>query len=273
VSPEMADVPEGVVLDALESNLWAMWSRFGRGDECALHEHEDALHFDTPIPTLPYNAVLRCNAATDAEQRIDASFDHYRRRDVPFFWLVHPTARPSDLGERLRARGLEEAEVVPGMAMDLSELEEPAAPPTGIEIREAATTDTETVLEMVAWRWEVPNEVAPKLTGIAPAFGIGEPGSAIRCWVARQNGVPVSKVVLNLTPGAAGIYGVATKPEARGSDLARMLTLHALHASRDAGHTLGVLHSSPMAVSLYERLGFRAIAPFSVFAPPRTLQL
>jgi len=95
--------------------------------------------------------VLRFRAAADAERRIDAIFEHYRRRDVPFFWLVHPTARPSDLGERLRARGLEEAAVVPGMAMDLRELEEPAAPPSGIEIREATTSDTETVLEMVAW--------------------------------------------------------------------------------------------------------------------------
>jgi len=81
----MSDVPEGVVLDALESNLWAMWSRFGRGDEGALHEHEDALHFDTLIPTLPYNAVLRFNAATDADRQIDAIFEHYRQRDVPFF--------------------------------------------------------------------------------------------------------------------------------------------------------------------------------------------
>jgi len=85
--------------------------------------------------------------------------------------------------------------------------------------------------------------------------------------------VPVSKVVLNLDTGAAGIYGVATKPEARGLGLARMLTLNTLHAARDAGHTLGVLHSTPMAVSLYERLGFRAIAPFSVVAPPRAFHL
>ena len=85
--------------------------------------------------------------------------------------------------------------------------------------------------------------------------------------------MPVSKVVLNLDAGAAGIYGVATRPEARGSGLARMLTLHALHAARDAGHTLGVLHSSPKAVGLYEKIGFRAVAPFSVFAPPSTLHL
>jgi GNAT superfamily N-acetyltransferase len=273
VSPEIAGASERAIRDALERNLWALWSRFGRGEECVLHEHEDALFFDTPIPTLPYNAVLHFCAVSDLERRIDAIFEHYRQRDVPFIWIVHPTAQPSDLGERLRARGLEEAEVCPGMAMDLSEVAEPAEPPTRIEIHEAATSDTEDVLELVAWRWEVPKEVLPKLPGIARAFEVGVPGSPVRCWVARQDGLPVSKVILNLAAGAAGIYGVVTKPEARGLGLARILTLQALQAARDAGYNLGVLHSSPMAVRLYERVGFRAIAPFRIFAPPRAFHV
>jgi GNAT superfamily N-acetyltransferase len=257
----------------LERNLWALWSRFGRGDECVLHEDEDSLFFDTPIPALPYNAVLRFSVVADVERRIDAIFEHYRRRKVPFLWIVHPTAQPSDLGERLRTHGLEEAEVCPGMAMDLSELAEPAGPPRGIEIREAATSDTEGVLELVAWRWRVPEEVLPKLPGITRAFEVGVPGGAVRCWVARQDGVAVSKVFLNLAAGAAGIYGVATRPEARGLGLARILTLQALHAARHAGYNLGVLHSTPMAVPLYEKLGFRAIAPFRIFAPPRAFHV
>ena len=53
VDPAMAEAPDGAALDALERNLWRMWSRFGRGDGCGLHEHDDALYFDTPIPTLP----------------------------------------------------------------------------------------------------------------------------------------------------------------------------------------------------------------------------
>ena len=268
-----AGVSEGIAREALERNLWALWSRFGRGDECVLHEDEDSLFFDTPIPILPYNAVLRFSVVSDVDRRIDAIFDHYRQRDVPFIWIVHPTAQPSDLGERLRTRGLEEAEVCPGMAMKLSELAEPAAPPRGIRIDEASTSDTEDVLALVAWRWNVPEEVVPKLHGVARAFDVGVPGGAVRCWVARQNGVPVSKVILNLAAGAAGIYGVATKPEVWGLGLGRILTLHALHAARHAGYGLGVLHSTPMAVGVYEKIGFRAIAPFRIFAPPRAFHL
>ena len=157
--------------------------------------------------------------------------------------------------------------------MDLSDVAEPAETPNGIEIHEAVASDIGGVLELVAWRWEVPKEVVPKLPGIARAFEVGVPGSAVRCWVARQDGAPVSKVILNLAGGAAGIYGVATKPEARGLGLARVLNLQALHAARDAGYNLGVLHSTPIAVGLYEKVGFRAIVPFRIFAPPRAFHV
>lgn len=39
------------VLRALEENLWEMWSNFGRGPSCTLHDEGDALWFDTPIPS------------------------------------------------------------------------------------------------------------------------------------------------------------------------------------------------------------------------------
>jgi GNAT superfamily N-acetyltransferase len=59
----------------------------------------------------------------------------------------------------------------------------------------------------------------------------------------------------------------------RGLGLARILTLQALHAARNAGYKLSVLHSTPMAVGLYEKVGFRAIAPFRVFAPPQAVHV
>lgn len=262
------NIPRHIALEALEKNLWALWSRFGHGDGCVLHEQIDSLFFDTPIPTLPYNSVIRFCVVADAERRIDAIFEHYRQRDVPFMWIIHPTSQPSDLSERLKARGLEEAELCSGMAMDLRKIAEPATPPNRIEIHEATTHDIKAILELVEWRWEVPKDDILKLNNIAKAFELGVPKSPIRCWIAFQDGVPVSKVLLNLAAGAAGIYAVATKPEARGLGLARTLTLHALHAARADGYQLGIVHSAEIALSLYKKIGFQTIAPLSLFAPP-----
>jgi GNAT superfamily N-acetyltransferase len=260
------DTTQPAILRALEENLWALWSRFGRGEGCVLHETNGGLWFDTPIPTLPYNTVLRFASQGDVDAHIDRIFAHYRERGVPFMWVVHPSSRPADLGERLLARGMIEAEVCPGMWMDLADLPDVPPTPQGIEIREAAAEeDISQILELVAWRWSVPTEVRPRLAGVARAFDVGRPGSALRCWIALMDGIPVSKVIMNLDAGAAGLYGVATKPEARGLGLARTLTLVAYHAARMSGYGLGVLHSSPMALSLYEKIGFRAIAPFTIY--------
>ncbi len=39
-------------------------------------------------------------------------------------------------------------------------------------------------------------------------------------------------------------------------------------AARDAGYNLGVLHSSPMAKGLYEKIGFHSVTTFRVYGPP-----
>ena len=91
--------------------------------------------------------------------------------------------------------------------------------------------------------------------------------------LALRDGVALCKVILHLAAGAAGLYGVATRPEARGSGLARHLTLHAFRAAREQGYQQGVLHASAMATSLYQRLGFRTVAPFRFFAPPQVFHL
>jgi ribosomal protein S18 acetylase RimI-like enzyme len=266
---------DDAIVDALERNLWALWSRFGHGDGCALHDEDGALWFDTPIPTLPYNAVIRFRAtAGDADHRIDAIIDHYRRRGVPFLWIVHPSASPPDLGARLARRGLEEAEVCAGMSMALDALP-PAAPlPEHVDVHPVTREeDVAALFELIAWRWQIAPEAARELPRVTRAFGVGAPQASVRGWVARRRGVPVAKVVLNVEGGIAGIYGVATKPEARGLGLARLLTLHALEAARLAGCHRAVLHATPMARALYDKIGFRVHAPFAVHAPPQALHL
>jgi ribosomal protein S18 acetylase RimI-like enzyme len=111
------------------------------------------------------------------------------------------------------------------------------------------------------------------LEGIAAAFELGLPGSAVRCWIAWRGAEPVAKAFLHLAAGAAGLYAVATRPEARGLGLARNLTLHGFAAARAAGYRLGILHSTPMARTLYEKLGFLSATRFRMFTPAGSFHL
>jgi GNAT superfamily N-acetyltransferase len=256
------------VIHQVELNLWETWSNFGRGPGCTLHEESDALWFETPIPTMPYNTVLRFQVERDVDRRIDSLVKSYAGRNVTQLWIVHPSALPTDLPQRLVEHGLQEIEIAPCMARRLENLPEPPRLPKGVEIREAIEdSDLMELYGLAAWRWGVPEEYRPQLRKMIEKFEIGERGSNTRMWLALKDGVPISKIGLYNGSGSAGIYGVATKPEARGLGIASILMNIAMKAAKEMGHKLAVLDSSPLAEKLYQRLGFITVAPLRLYSP------
>jgi GNAT superfamily N-acetyltransferase len=248
--------------------LWETWSNFGRGPGCTLHDEGDALWFETPIPILPYNTVLKFQVEQqDADRRIDSLVRGYVDRKVAPLWIVHPTSVPTNLTERLQMYGFQELELAPCMARGLEHLPEMLPVPQGVEIREALEeTDLIELYGLAAWRWGVPEEYRPQLRKMIEKFEIGERGSNTRFWLAWKDGLPISKIGLFNGSGSAGIYGVATKPEARGLGLASILMVTAMQAAKDMGHKLVVLDSSPLAENLYLRLGFNNFAPLRLYS-------
>ena len=255
------------LITELEANLWEFWSTFGRGPGCTLHDEGDALWFENPIPIMPYNGILKFQVEKNIDQRIDKLVNHYQKRRVVFFWVVHPTSSPLDLSDRLLKRGLRQVELMPGMVRSLADLPESPLVPDGIDVREIiGEKDSGEFSDFVSWRWGVPEEYMGQLCATLAIFRIGNPGSKSHMWQAWRAGRPISKAGLYLATGSAGIYAVATRPEARRLGLAGILTLIALKKARTFGKNLTVLHSTPMAESLYRSLGFETIAEFRLFA-------
>jgi GNAT superfamily N-acetyltransferase len=256
-------------LDVVEENLWSMWSQFGRPPGCTLRDDDGVLWFETPIPVLPYNMVVRCHVDVDADEPIASVFRHFRRRAVPFVWFVHPNARPIDLESRLERHGFAAVEQITGMAMDLGvEPRLPVVPP-GVEIHQVTpANDLALFMEFVAARWHVPAAARPHLALIADAFQIGAAGSPNRAWIAVRDGMAIAKVFTHDVGEVVGVYGMATRWASRGLGLGRALCMTALADARKRGRRLAVLHSSPMAVPLYRSVGFRDVGPFSLFAAP-----
>lgn len=258
---------EEKIVHEIELNLWETWSNFGRGPGCTLHDEGDALWFETPIPTIPYNTVLKFHVEHDADRRIETLIQGYAKRNVTPLWIVHPSSFPTDLPERLVRFGYQEIEIAPCMARGLDDLPEAPPLPAGVEIREAIEEhDLIELYGLAAWRWGVPDEFRPQLRQMIEKFKIGERTSKTRFWLAWKDGVPISKIGLYNGSGSAGIYGVATKPEARGLGIASILMHVAMCAARDMGHRLCVLDSSPLAEKLYQRLGFINFAPLRLYS-------
>lgn len=79
----------------------------------------------------------------------------------------------------------------------------------------------------------------------------------LHAYVARVDGVASCALVTAEHDGSAGVYFVATLPQARGRRLASRLLGRALLEARERGCANATLQATRMGAPVYERLGFR----------------
>ena len=257
-------------INDLERNAWSMFSSTGLGPGGRIVDTPTRLVVESPVPRPPYNGVWRFFDEGDRPLRHQAEelLAPMTERGVSPVWLVHPTTPPR-IRDVLLELGMVRAEEAYGMYADLTEIDAPQATPDGIEVVELSSDDSQPWLELVSWRYGLAEESSDYLCGVY--LETLEHGT--RCWVALVDGRPASKAVLHVENGVAGIYGVATTEAGRGRGLATLLSATALDAARVAGIRRTILHSTPMARSLYQRLGYREVATFEMWAAPDTLHL
>jgi hypothetical protein len=131
----------------------------------------------------------------------------------------------------------------------------PAAP-SGLEIVEA--TDASTVREAAALideSFEAKSEPDDVLTPDCLA-------EDFRTWVGRVDGRTVTTATAYIADGFVGLYAVATTPGARGRGYGEAVTWVATLCRPDLPATL---QGSPMGRPIYERVGYRTIAEFTVW--------
>jgi ribosomal protein S18 acetylase RimI-like enzyme len=261
----MSDVSRRVA--EIEDALVGHWSHFGRWPRGALVEESGTLRYETPIPQLPYNGVIRTRIAGDARAVVTSVLDAFRTRGVASLWWDHPSATPAQLGALLSAAGLDAVERVAGMSIELDGLDprEPRSP--GLQYLEVADeAGMRDYSDLIVGYWEVDEESRPLIEEVNRYW---RPDETIHRWIVRtDDGRAIAKVLLSLAAprGVAGIYGMSVRPEARGRGIAGALTDVALRRAKELDCDRVVLHSSQMAVGVYERAGFRTDCAFTVYA-------
>ena len=257
---------------AIEDAFEHHWRRFGGYPGARLRDEDGVLWFESPIRQLPYNFVIRTRIADDLDAdaviaRVGSTFRH---RDVPFMWLQRPSDLPADLDHRLASHGLDLVETATGMDLDLDGWN--ASPNgSGAELRQvdapgADERGMQDYEELIRTYWSVPEEERHLIQTLNKHWtGARNPGVRL---VAYLDGRAVGKCFVNLedAPAWVAIYGVAVRPEARGQGIATALMNDAIRIGVEAGARRAILHSSSMALSMYQRMGFVARCALPVFA-------
>ncbi len=202
-----------------------------------------------PVPTPP-------NSATLLSPMDEARLDDVVSRVEEFFgrgvgggyeiWSIWPTP---DLG----ARGYEPF-TSPAMTLPVGADPRPVPP----ELRIVEVDDRDGVRDAEALWIE-----GFEIDGAEPGRVADERAlDAWRIWVGYVNGRPVSSSAAYVSDGFVGVYAVATARDARGRGYGEALTWAAVLAEPSLPATL---QASPMGLPVYERMGYRTIAEFTVW--------
>lgn len=221
-----------------------------------------------------FNAILCARDTAQADGAyIDDSLAYFKARNTSeiSLWL-EDGVNQTGWDALLTARGFKWGDGPYGMSVDLNRLNESGQLPAGAEIKivgdEKGVRDC---AEVIMHGYGFPPDWKDITIDFLLGLGLAGP---YRSYVVYWEGKPVSTAAVFFGQEVAGIYTVATLPEARGKGFGAAVTLAPLLEARKIGYRAGILQASEMGFPVYKRLGFelnfRVGSYFYTFLRPTT---
>jgi ribosomal protein S18 acetylase RimI-like enzyme len=215
-----------------------------------------AAYCGIPVPNL--NGVFL--ERSDADPAVVAELmNAISNSGVPHCLMLRPGCSPK-LIDLAAQRGMTAVDPVPLMALDEPRALANAQHEVDCIVRRAAPSEAAVMAEISSVAFEMPRELLLQIIG--PEL-LALPG--VRAYIGETAGRPVATGVGVTAAGAVGIFNIATVPEGRGRGCGGAVTARAVVDGMGAGASFAWLQSSPLAVPLYQRLGFAYIEDWACF--------
>jgi hypothetical protein len=202
----------------------------------------------------PDNHVLRTRLkGEDVDREIDRALQQIGRLTTHIDWLVFPGCRPSDLGQRLEARGMIGGRAGNWMAARLESRSNTAATPDGFTVRKV---NSDAMLE--EWRQISGAGFGMDVQVYYDAYarhGYGPDACSLH-YTGYQGSQPVTSATLLLSDGIAGLFDISTPPPLRRQGYGSAITTFIMQEAKDLGCQMAWLWSSDQGKGMYSRLGF-----------------
>lgn len=258
MSQILEDLSDAALVAAIEENLSDQFAIFARYmPQASWRDDGETEVFLTGIPSSLFNGVFQAQLDEDQlDTKIEDAMAVFKAIGAPMYWWTGPATRPVDLGKHLQAHGLQHEYDFPGMGIDLLTLGD-AQPPAGLTIKPVRDAQSlRTWCDVLTRGFGMPGLVGDAYLDMFVGTGLGVE-LPWRWYLGLLEGEPVATSMLALSAGVAGIYYVATLPEARGRGIGTAMSLRPLLDAREMGYRAGILRSSEMGVGVYRRLGFQ----------------
>jgi predicted GNAT family acetyltransferase len=263
------DTSSAGMATAIEENLNEVFFLLGSSPSTHLHDDDPDLCWyitpKVPYPLFNHVYLTRLPKEEDVDARIEELRKLFASHQLPLMWSVGPFSRPSALGSHLESHGFRRVEELPGMALDLKALNEDIAFPSELAIERVRNAEVlSEFVEVMRVGYEMPEFTVDGLFEVFSAVGLTNE-SPWRNYVGRSDGEVLTTASLALVAGIAGIYNVATVPEARRRGFGTAMTLAALGEAHELGYRIGILQSSAEGLGVYRRLGFEQHSTYYIY--------